>query len=565
MRVDKLLKVALLFVGTYLVVMLGSGLLIQFAVSGSASETIRAQLEENVPVPVSLGEGDFDLWQWLLLRPAIALADISIGNPEGFSAPNLFEADAVSAQVSLLSLFGKRVEVRSIRISRPVIHVEKDGRGRTNLQVLAEQLAQAAKAAPSEESSAEPTQARSLAIDGFYIDAGEARYHDPAWGEEPVSIENIYLQLFDFASDSTCRLSLEASLFGGSRSRMQFEGRGGPFRATRAPAAGELSLDLAPSEIPAGLREAYFGELLREASSGSLAAFAARMEGDLIDDFSGDGNIVFTDFSVGDDADNQLPLNGEVPLNLSAKRLITNPAFTVTVPGGEISLGSGIWKGTAAMSYADGRVRGRLGRSISGVEIDELVSAFTTAHEKISGTAAMPRFELQFSGRNADALRNSLRGTARLTLEDGNISLFNMLATLEKHANKLLGGEESEERETEFTRLESDLEIRDQQLFVKGLIIESAAARIRGQGAITFEKVLRFDLQTTVEGGLAAVLGASPDADGKQQATIPVKVRGTVDSPRVYPDIKSIVKDKAKRLLDSLLNPEPPPETEPQP
>ncbi len=564
MRVDQLLRAALLVVGAYLVLMLGSGLVIQFAVSGSASETIRAQLEENILVPISLGAGDFDLWQWLLLRPAISLADISIGNPGGFIAPNIFEADAVAAQVSLLSLFGERVDVRSIRISRPVIHVEKDRRGRTNLQVLAEQLAQAAKAAPTEESSAEATQGRSLAIDGFYIDAGEVRYHDPAWGEEPVSLENIQLRLFDFATDSTCRLLLEASLFGGRRSGIQFEGRGGPFRATRAPAAGELSLDLAPSEIPAGLREAYFGKLLREAPSGSRVAFTTQMEGDLMGDFSGDGRIAFTDFSVGDDADNQLPLNGEVPLNLSAKRLITNPAFTVTVPGGEISLGSGIWKGPAAMSYADGGVRGRLGGSISGVEIDELVSALTTAHEKISGTLAMPQFELRFSGRDADALRNSLQGTARLTLEDGNIRLFNMLATLEKHANKLLGGEESEEGETEFTRLQSDLEIRDQQLFVKGLIIESAAARIRGQGTITFEKVLRFDLRTTVEGGLAAALGARPDADGKQQATIPVKVRGTVDSPKVYPDIKSIVKDKAKRFLDSFLNPEPSPETEPQ-
>ena len=95
---DKLLRAALLVVGAYLVLMLGSGLVIQFAVSGSASETIRAQLEENILVPISLGAGDFDLWQWLLLRPAISLADISIGNPGGFIAPNIFEADAVAAQ-----------------------------------------------------------------------------------------------------------------------------------------------------------------------------------------------------------------------------------------------------------------------------------------------------------------------------------------------------------------------------------------------------------------------------------------------------------------------------------
>ena len=68
-----------------------------------------------------------------------------------------------------------------------------------------------------------------------------------------------------------------------------------------------------------------------------------------------------------------------------------------------------------------------------------------------------------------------------------------------------------------------------------------------------------------MEGGLAAALGARPDADGKQQATIPVKVRGTVDSPKVYPDIKSIVKDKAKRFFESFLNSGSPSETEPQP
>ena len=473
--------------------MLISGLFIKFALSGSAADTIRSQLEERDPVPVSLGAGDFDLWQWLLWRPAISLADVSIGNPEGFSDAHLFEADAVAAQVSLLSLFADRVEVRNIRISRPVIHVEKDSRGKTNLQVLAEQLAQAAKTA-NESSSPDTNERRSLAIHGFFLDGGKIRYHDPAWREEPFTVEEIELRLFDFASDSTGVLSLDASLFGASRSRIHFEGRGGPFFADQAPAKGALSLDLAPAEVPAGLREMYFGELLRESPSDSLITFTASMQGDLLRDFAGEGHGAFSDFAVGDDADHQLPLNGEVPLKLSAKRLITNPAFTVTVPGGEISLGGGRWKGPAEIAYADGRVQGRFGGSITGVEIDELVSALSTAHEKISGTVAMPRFEVRFSGRDADALRKSLQGTARLTLDDGDISLFNMLATLEKHANKLLGGEESAEGETEFTRLESDLEIRDQQLFVNGLVIESPAAEIRGQGAITFEKVLRFDL-----------------------------------------------------------------------
>ncbi len=124
----------------YVLIMLLSGLAIQMMVSGSA-DTIREQLESRVPIPVSFGDGDFDLAQWFLFQPAIALRDVTIGNPEGFSDNNLLEANEVSTQVALFSLFGDRIEIRSITLGKPVLRVERNRQGKTNLEAAAALIA----------------------------------------------------------------------------------------------------------------------------------------------------------------------------------------------------------------------------------------------------------------------------------------------------------------------------------------------------------------------------------------------------------------------------------------
>ena len=135
-----LVKIVVGVVAAYLVMMLVSGLAIQMMVSGSA-ETIREQLEARVPIPVSFGDGSFSLAQWFLFQPAISLRDISIGNPQGFSSNNLLVAREVSTQVAFFSLFGDRIEIRSITLGGPVLRVERNREGTTNLEAAAALIA----------------------------------------------------------------------------------------------------------------------------------------------------------------------------------------------------------------------------------------------------------------------------------------------------------------------------------------------------------------------------------------------------------------------------------------
>ena len=135
-----------------------------------------------------------------------------------------------------------------------------------------------------------------------------------------------------------------------------FSGRGGPFESQSVPAQGELAVEIAPSEIPEELRDEYFGELLRDPPGGSLVAFETTMQGDLMKTFQGDGKLTLSDFEMGNE--HRLPLNGEAPLNLSVKRMMTNPAFDLVIPDGSLTLGGGSWNGQAKLSYGNSAVSG---------------------------------------------------------------------------------------------------------------------------------------------------------------------------------------------------------------
>jgi hypothetical protein len=133
----------------------------------------------------------------------------------------------------------------------------------------------------------------------------------------------------------------------------------------------------------------------------------------------------------------------------------------------------------------------------------------------------------------------------------------------------MLSGEESAAGQTNFTRFATDVTVANRRMTFTNLALESAAAAINGQGVVTFDQELQFDLAALVSGTLAQSLTRLTGGTS-QTVQVPVRVRGTVDSPRVQPDLGRLVKDqvkqqvteRAKGLLDSLFKKkqEPPPQ-----
>ena len=535
-------KFILWAVAVYLILILGSGLALKAMLSGERIQALVRAVNERAPVEVSVAEGGFSLMEWFRFRPVITLSRIAVSNPPGFPPGSLLQAREAGAQVSLFSLFQDSIRLLRVTLKDPVVNIETGPKGDTNASVL---LAAGAAGGGGQ------GEGKSVSIDSLAITGGTVRYQD-------LAVRDIDLTLSDFGAGKRCLVTLSARLFGGRNSRLDFKGEAGPAGADSMPASGSLSLLIAPAEIPQAVRDQYFGDLLREPPAAARAAFTAAMEGDVLKTLAGTGELQLSDFAVGRSEQSRLPLTGKAPLRLAFQGLMGAPSLEVSSPGASLQLGQGRWKGTLAARYDAGRLSGQSGGSVSGVRIEEMLRAFTAAKDPLSGLAEMPEYRLQFSGTNADQIRNSLSGNGRMVVSEGKVALFDLLGSIEARVKSALGGGDAGKAgATDFLKLSSSFTIKDGRVTLPDLVLENSSSNVTGQGYVGFDNALSFDLKTDVTGGLAARLGGRPDSDGVAHLRVPVKVSGTLESPKVYPDVAGMAKgaavEKAKGLLDSFI------------
>ncbi len=537
----------------YIALMLIAGLVAKFALSGKLHDSVLAKAQEYLPVEVTIASADFSLKQWMMLQPAIAVQGLTLGNAPNFPSKNILEAGEVSVQVSLLSLFSDQIDIRYFRLDRPRVFLDNKSSG-TNLQAIIEATKHKRAATQPQATESEPSASPGVAIEGLSVTSGALHYTDVERGGTPktITIDDVDLQLTNFSTDSSCDIVFAARLFGSSDSTVHFDGRAGPFSAGSIPANGDLDVDLAPDELPKQLRDKYLGKLLGNPGGSSGVALATAMEGDLVGVFKGSGTLTVEDLEVGADPETRLSLDGQVPLKLAVTRLMERPVVDLLISDAGISMGEGQWKGQAELHYNGNRLWGGSRGAIQGVRINEFVSAFGSTRDKVFGNLAVDRYEMSFAGRNADEMRNSLNGKGNIDIQEGYISLFDLFATIDKYSSKLLGGGEAADGQTQFTTFISPVQIRDRHVYLPDAILKGTSSAIRGQGHITFDKQLHFDLQAGYSGALATTLGGKPGADGQPQIAIPVRVRGTLDAPRVMPDFGQVIKRNIPGILESI-------------
>ena len=96
-------KIVVVLAGTYIGLMLISGLAIKFFLSGGRLPELLSGVGADMPVRVEVGEGDFDLVNWFLFKPSISLGGLRVANPPGFSADPMLEVDGRYERDSLSS------------------------------------------------------------------------------------------------------------------------------------------------------------------------------------------------------------------------------------------------------------------------------------------------------------------------------------------------------------------------------------------------------------------------------------------------------------------------------
>lgn len=108
---------------------------------------------------------------------ALQLRGLTLHDQREDEPEPLLHVDAASALIRLLPLLRKDVQVSSVVLFQPRVHVSRDAQGRVNLMGLAAAAAPAAASHPSARPGAAPV---SLSIDSFRIEGGSVHWTDAA-------------------------------------------------------------------------------------------------------------------------------------------------------------------------------------------------------------------------------------------------------------------------------------------------------------------------------------------------------------------------------------------------
>jgi uncharacterized protein involved in outer membrane biogenesis len=541
----------LLILAGMLVAALAAGIFaMRSALVRAAEQSLVAALGAGMKTSVAVKDVDIAWGELIRLRPAVALSGVEIGNPEGFSRQPMITTGEIAAQVALVPLFSGRVEVMSLVLHQPVVRIEEDRRGRTNLEAWVAVLGSAreGREAPPGEGSK-----TALSIASLLLDGGQVRV--ARGGRDEILLDDIGLALSDFSVDRSCRLTLTARPSRQSRSLVSLESQAGPLSGSSVPLKGSLKAELGPGEIPKARRREIFGDFLGEPGDRGLVTLEASVEGDAATELRGRGKLKSSEIWIGRDASNRLMLEGETPFVFTARRLMSSPAFAVSVPKGSLRLGTGRWDGRVDVDVAGSRIRGSSAGAVKNIDIHELLRCFTPAAKSVFGRGEIPEYRVDFAGRGADELRNSLSGGGRVTLSEGRIGLFDIVATIRKHVARLLGGEEAAEGQTNFTTFATKFEIRSGRMSFADMHLANPSLELTGGGFVGFDETMRFDLISLVPSDILGVAAKAAPAAEKKGLRVPLRISGTLAKPKIRPELTGLVADRVKGLLEGLLAP----------
>jgi AsmA protein len=161
---------------------------------------------------------------------------------------------------------------------------------------------------------------------------------------------------------------------------------------------------------------------------------------------------------------------------------------------------------------------------------------------------------LAVEGRaDAPAIAKALEGQASVEIRDGALKSVGLLrqvaSTLEKAGGRGIGKDE-----TPFETMAASFALKDGLARTDDLRVRSADLDLDGQGAIDLAGPLRLDVRTAFSPESSAMLVArTPQLkirvgeDGR--LTIPMKLRGTIESPRVEIDVDKLLEEGLRDQL----------------
>ena len=116
------------------------------------------------------------------LWPTVALSDVSLSNPPGFSRPQMATLQRLDVQLAVLPLLHDRVAITRLVLQHPDILLETDAQGRPNW-TFAAQPAPAGSSSPMAKPGAHRSSPEQVSVTGVSIQDGSVAWRDDRTGQ----------------------------------------------------------------------------------------------------------------------------------------------------------------------------------------------------------------------------------------------------------------------------------------------------------------------------------------------------------------------------------------------
>jgi AsmA protein len=477
----------------------------------------------------------------------VTVAELHIGNPSGFPAGDLVEADEIRVNVALAPLLHGIIHVNSVDLVRPKLTLLTDNSGKDNYTFTTSDSAQTAPAKSADSSSSVTLdQIDSINLTGAEIVVGSVIRGAAAPLADTkgisVTLHNFAvnpMRMHDWQAESN--LSSVTLALSGWKDPIVFHA--GQFTLSGGKLDAQFVADLATSaDIKGTLSVPDF-----EHPQVNFEMSSSQLDIDKLIAVAGSGPSDSSTMPAKPVA----PVPGKSELvargHINIEKITTKP-YTVGPANVELRvytdraelwpISIGMYGGTLQISSRVDRAtdpaRFTANVQLRNLDVAKVLEVTPSARGKMGGTGELDLPQL--GGSLSDAWKKTLSGTGKFAVRNGHLPGVNLAGAAESVMKMAgVGGD------TPFTVLEGDINIANQRVTSKQIHLDSSVGIVDLRGSLGLDSTL--DYQGSVTVNPAAALGSGKVGSivggligtrvGK--ITVPFALAGTIESPKVQP------------------------------
>lgn len=468
--------------------------------AGVGKDRVAAALSSALGLPVTIAS----LSVTVIPSPALAATGIRVGAGDSTAAPGVSLATlrVVPDLVSLLP--GHTKTIKSVDLVGLTIAIRRDRSGHWLIPVPPPPTGTPKPSAPTTNGGGTAT---GINLQGLHIRRGAVRVVDDSLG----------------ATNTITNIEADLQAVGGTLTIPRFTGQLGKTVVMGSASSGPtgISLHLQSASIANSDLPALFGLAGMKPYPGLSIGGGAPFEmttkvGNDLQTFTVTGKAAFDNVQLGTIALQKL----SAPFRFDKKVFALDPINFTLYNGreaGHVSITMG-----APSSYA-------INTAISGLDVDQALSATTTMKHAITGTARLSA-NVHASGTSQTAIQRSLAGTTAFAVTKGALNNFPILATI----NQALGIAGVSGRVTTFDSLTGTATIANGVAHTNDLTLRTGQMTITAQGTYGLDQSINMS---------AVVRLTSRNVD------VPLTITGTASAPKFGVDIKALAKKNVSNQL----------------